>query len=148
MLGDLTKEAPRIVAVPLEGVGDFVAAYAAYMGDSQLARVAVVDLHAWNGTNADGTANTTPRPAMNYTFAFPSTLGITDKTSVGVQRLIAAGSDAQTGISWDGWSYAYELDEGRGVRMDNVTIGETVGVIEGKVMVEVEWSSAVVLNFA
>ena len=147
MLGDLTSEIPRIVAVPLEGVGDFAAAYGAYVNGSQLARVAVIDLHAWNSTNADGTVNSTPRPATNYTFALPSALGIADGTGVGVQRLVAAGSDAQTGITWNGWSYAYELDEGREVRMDNVTVGETVDVVEGMVVVEMEWSSAVVLSF-
>lgn len=51
-----------------------------------------------------------------------------------VRRLLANGSDAITGITWDGWSYNYELDGGRPVRLGNVTSeanGERVVVAEG-----------------
>ncbi|KAL1998863.1 hypothetical protein VTN02DRAFT_5464 [Thermoascus thermophilus] len=43
-----------------------------------------------------------------------------------VQRLLANGRHAITGITRDGWSYNYELDGGKPVRLDNVTVGETV----------------------
>ena len=74
----------------------------------------------------------------------------------GVKRLRANGSDAITGVTWDGWSYNRELDNGRPVRLGNVT--KTVGeqqeeeeVVEieegGRLKVEVEDSEGVVLEF-
>ncbi|KAF6832002.1 glycoside hydrolase family 79 protein, partial [Colletotrichum musicola] len=63
-----------------------------------------------------------------------------------VQRLRANGSDAVSGITWDGWSYNHELDEGKPVKLDNVTVGETVEVKDGRVEVEVAASEAVVVS--
>ena len=63
-----------------------------------------------------------------------------------LKRLVANGSDAITGITWDGWSYNYELNNGKPVRLGNVTVGETVKVVSGKATVGVEDSSAVVLD--
>ena len=141
MLGDITKAVPRIVNVPLHGSGDFASAYACYVSGSKLVRVAVIDLHEYNVT---GTAQ---RRHANYTFSIPSALNILDGSLVRVQRLLAAGSDVRYGITWDGWSYAYELDHGRPVQMKNVTIDETLRVSESLVTVELEDSSAVILNF-
>lgn len=60
---------------------------------------------------------------------------------------MANGSDALTGITWDGKSYAFELDEGKGVRMGNVTQGECVQVDKkGGFSVDVPWSSAAIVN--
>ncbi|MCJ1479310.1 hypothetical protein MMC13_007995 [Lambiella insularis] len=142
MLGDLTKAVPQIVEIPLDGVGDFASAYAAYVNGSTLTRVAVVDLRQWNSTQQEA------RGGGNYSFALPGALGVEDGRVVGVQRLLAAGSDAKTGVTWDGWSYAYELNAGKPVRMGNVTTGETVVVQGGRVSVELVISSAVVLHFA
>jgi hypothetical protein len=121
------------------------AAYAAYVG-GRLKRVLVVNLREWNYT-VNGTSdvlNPVPRPTQNYTFSVPD--GYSDM--VGVQRLFANGSDAISGISWDGWSYNFELDEGRPVRLGNVTVGETVEVENGTLTVGVEDSTAVILNFS
>lgn len=70
-------------------------------------------------------------------------------TLVAVQRLAANGSDAITGITWDGWSYNYELANGQPVRLANVTdVGETVVVSDnGTVAVTVPDASAAVLWF-
>ena len=43
-------------------------------------------------------------------------------------------------------SFNYELDNGRPVKLDNVTVGETVQVADGAVSVVVPDSSAVVLD--
>ena len=60
---------------------------------------------------------------------------------------MANGSDAITGITFDGWSYNYELQEGRPVRLGNVTVGERVVVEEGGVVtVKVADASGVVLD--
>jgi hypothetical protein len=64
-----------------------------------------------------------------------------------VQRLMANGSNAITGITYDGVSYNYELDEGRPVKQENVTTGEVLKVGAGGVLeVDVPWSSAVILH--
>ena len=79
----------------------------------------------------------------------PSSLAsqLKEGSTVPVQRLQAAGSDVRSGITFDGWSYNYELDQGRPVRLSNVTTGETVKVSGGKVSVVVENSEAVILSF-
>lgn len=85
------------------------------------------------------------RPNKTYTFHLgPAAVG----KVLGVKRLWANGSDAITGVTWDGWSYNFELDEGRPVRLANVTVGERVKVVgDGSVSVVVPDSSAVVLDF-
>ena len=64
-----------------------------------------------------------------------------------VKRLHANGSDAITGVTWDGWSYNWELEQGKPVKLGNVTVGERVGVVGGEVTVGVVDSGAVVLEF-
>jgi hypothetical protein len=60
---------------------------------------------------------------------------------------MANGSNAITGITWDGYSYNYELDGGKPVRLHNVTVGETARVSnDGVVAIDVPYSSAVILN--
>jgi hypothetical protein len=65
-----------------------------------------------------------------------------------LQRLIANGSDAVTGATFDGYSFNYELDNGKPVLMNNVTRGEIVQVDRrGDLAVEVPDSSAVLISF-
>ncbi|MCJ1293681.1 hypothetical protein MMC34_005236 [Xylographa carneopallida] len=142
MLGDLTKAIPQIVHVPLQGMSDYASAYAAYVNGSSLVRIAVVDLREYNASSG------VPRPNSNYTFVLPSSLSISDGSEIAVQRLLAAGSDVNTGITWNGWSYAYELNNGQPVRMTNVTTGEKVMVRDGQVSVNMVQSSAAILSFA
>ncbi|KAJ9315701.1 CAZyme family GH79 [Paecilomyces variotii] len=126
----------QIVNLPLQKETE--AAYAAYV-DDRLERIAVVNLVEYNYTDANPTAE---RPSAKYTFQIPSANG-----TLTVQRLSANGSNAVTGITWDGWSYNYELDEGKPVRLHNVTVGETVPVQKGGIVeIEVPYSSAVILN--
>lgn len=126
----------QIVNLPLPQETE--AAYAAYVED-KLERIAVINLAEYNYTDTDPSAE---RQSAKYTFQISSAA-----KSLSVQRLLANGSNSITGITWDGWSYNYELDEGKPVRLNNVTIGETVPVNKGGIVeVEVPYSSAVILS--
>jgi hypothetical protein len=112
--------------------------------DEKLARIAVINLRAYNYT-INGTSsvlNPAKRPSLEYAFQVPEGCG-----QIGVQRLYANGSDAISGITWDGWSYNWELALGKPVRLRNVTVGETVRAKSGIVKVKVQDSTAVILNF-
>ena len=141
MLGNLLEHQVQIVNLPLPEVEE--SAYAAYV-DGTLKRIAVVNMREYNYT-VNGTSDVVsgvPRPATNYTFAVPDYTG-----EVNVSRLFANGSDAISGISWNGWSYNWELDNGKPVRLQNVTVGEQVPVEGGMFTVEVLDSSAAILEF-
>jgi len=131
-LGNITKGHNQISNLPLENSSE--AAYAAYE-DSILRRIAVVNMRGYNYTNSSNT-----RPSKTYSFK----VGAVDE--VLVQRLVANGSNAISGITWDGWSYNWELNEGKQVRLWNVTTGETVYDEAGVISVVVPDSSAVILN--
>ena len=144
MLGNLVVHNTSIANIPLPDERE--AAYLAYE-DGQLARLLVMNMEAYNytvGGTGEGPVNTEPRPNVTYTFNLTGLEG----QSARVQRLSANGSDAVTGISWDGYSYNYELDMGRPVVLENVTRGERVEVAaNGSVSVVVPASSAAVLTF-
>jgi hypothetical protein len=107
-----------------------------------------------DGTGLHPLPSPPPRGHVEYTFRLD--LSSSSSTSSGylkpgqsipVKRLMANGSDAITGITWDGWSYNYELDQGRPVRLGNVTVGEKVVVEEGGVVrVSVPDASAALLE--
>lgn len=161
-LGNLRIAPVRVAHLPLAG-GDTEAAYAAYVGGT-LKRVMIINMNAYNYTNT-GTKNSSnqhatdcgcdgstggeqsssgappPRPARAYSFTVGG-----GETTARVQRLYANGSDAITGITWDGWSYNYELDKGRPVRLANVTVGETLHVQNGTLVITVPDSQAVLIT--
>ena len=140
MLGNLTAGAVRIANVPLNN--SYESAYAAYVNE-KLVRIVVINMQEYNYT-VNGTSialNPAKRPSKEYAFQVP------DRDEVGVQRLYANGSDAITGISWDGWSYNWELNQGKPVRLGNMTTGETVRAEDGRVKISVEDSTAVILSF-
>lgn len=142
MMGNLLKSEVQIANIPLES--QFEAAYAAYV-DKTLERIAVINMREYNYT-VNGTTdipNPVARPSQTYSFQIPSGLG----KQATIQRLYANGSDAISGITWDGLSYNWELNEGKPVRLQNVTVGEKVKVKNGQVSVKVQDSTAVILNF-
>lgn len=135
MLRGKPHSSVQVVNLPM--LSEFDTAYAAYV-DGKLARLAVINMQEFNYTAAE------PRPSAKYLFQLPDV----SARSLSLQRLMANGSDAITGISWDGWSYNYELKGGAPVRLDNVTIGETVSVdSKGEVELGLPLSSAAILNF-
>lgn len=84
-----------------------------------------------------------PRPSKTFTLRLPY-----KKQDMKLQWLMAGGSDAITGITFDGYSYAAELANGLPVRLSNVTQGSQMitGKI-GELVVEVPDSSAVFIDF-
>lgn len=99
-------------------------------------------------TTTDNNYTITPLPQRgSQTFALLVPQSCSGKTA-SLQRLIANGSDAVSGVTFDGYSYNYELDNGKPVLLGNVTRGETQrldrrGVLE----IEVPDSSAVLVSF-
>jgi len=100
---------------------DTEAAYAVY-ADSTLARVMVINMVQYNYS----AATIDDRPAVIYNFTVPTSCaghGV-------VQRLMANGSDAITGITFNGRSYNYELDLGKPQLVGNVTKDEITWIGE------------------
>ncbi|UNI24259.1 hypothetical protein JDV02_010022 [Purpureocillium takamizusanense] len=140
------------------GADSAEAAYAAHYhpvgrksrDEARLARVMVINMHGYNttvgGAGLEPLPNPPARTSRKYAFAVGGA-GVRDGARVRVQRLLANGSDAITGITFDGWSYNWDLDRGKPVRLHNVTVGETVRVKGGQVSVDVPDSSAVLLSF-
>ncbi|KAI2786311.1 Beta-glucuronidase [Penicillium oxalicum] len=130
----------QVVNLPMEQETE--SAYAAYV-DGKLSRIGVVNMQQYNYT-VDTGSTAVVRPSTSYQFHVP---GISSNP-IPVRRLMANGTDSITGITWDGWSYNYELDGGNPVRLSNVTIGETVQAdTDGIIRVELPLSSAALLSF-
>lgn len=119
------------------GLGEETGAVLGAWETGQLRRVLVVDLRGWNATR------TGPRPRGRYELDLMG-----GRCEGGVRRLSAAGSDATSGVTWDGISYDFEKGRGKPVRVAKRT-GEKVQVDRGeKLVVEVPWSSAVIIDCA
>lgn len=143
-LGSPRASGTRIANLPFAAGTPYAAAYAAY-AHGALARIIAIDLREYNATAGNNLTNDYPRPLERYAFALPRQYAGREML---VQRLTANGSDAITGVTFDGYSYNYELEEGRPVRLGNVTVGERVAVgSDGEVAVDVERSSAVILRW-
>ncbi|KAF2209876.1 glycoside hydrolase family 79 protein [Cercospora zeae-maydis SCOH1-5] len=142
-LGNITDCPPRVVNIPLEQ--DTEAAYASYL-NGKLRKIIVINMQSYNATDYNEEYLTPyPRPTETYTFQLPTPLA---GAKVGLQRLSANGSDAITGITFDGCSYNFELDEGRPVLLGNVTRAEELSVNdEGRIDIGIQRSGAVILNF-
>lgn len=138
-LGDLTAGEVSVAEIVLSTI--YESAYATYVGKN-LERIVVVQMREFNYTNNTEAV----RPSQEYSFQLPKEEFAGKE--VAVRRLMANGSDAISGITFDGFSYNCELDGGKPVLLGNVTRGEGVRVgKEGVVKVEVPWSSAVLLEF-
>lgn len=87
--------------------------------------------------------NNYPRPTETYSFQLPPYL----HGHYNMQRLLANGSDAISGVTFDGYSFNYELENGKPVLLRNVTRGEEVNVLRGRMSVGVPRSSAVIVDF-
>ena len=142
-LGDLTSvdRLPRIVNLPLPSEKE--AAYASY-AQGKLSKLIVINMEEYNATSGNEFLNDYERPIEQYTFQLPH--GYQGRYDV--QRLSANGSDAITGVTFDGKSYNYELDNGLPVKQTNVTTGEMVQVERmGHLRLAVPRSSAAIVVF-
>jgi hypothetical protein len=135
-LGNLTKSSVRVANIPLNKSTD--AAYAIY-SNTILSRIMLINMKEYNYT----VSKPSLRPAPSYNFSLPATC-----KGVGlVQRLMANGSDAISGISFNGMSWNYELDAGKGQLLGNATRNEVVWVASsGDVSVQVPDSSAALVQ--
>jgi len=141
MLGNPSAGDVQILNIQLPNTTE--AAYAAYV-DKKLARILVINMNEYNytiGGQFGGAPNPVERPSKTYRFKLAQASG-----EAQIQRLLANGSDAISGITWDGYSYNYELGNGKPVRLNNVTVGETAEVSGGVISVSVPDSSVAVLN--
>lgn len=141
MLGNLRRGNVSIADLELDSIYD--SAYAAYV-NGQLLRLAVIQMREYNYTeNSAGS-----RPNETFQFQLPTNSHV---RRISVQRLMANGSDAITGITFDGRSYNYELNQGLPVLLDNVTDTsrtELLGIgSDGILSIDVPWSSAAIINF-
>ena len=135
-LGNITRSAVRVANVPLKQSTE--AAYAIY-SDDKLARIMVINMKEYNYS----VSSISPRPVPSYNFTLPASC----KGSGMVQRLIANGSDAISGVSFNGMSWNYELNEGKGQLLGNVTRDEVVWIASsGDVSVPVPDSSAALVQ--
>jgi hypothetical protein len=100
MMGVLTRQLVQIANIPM--TSELESAYAAHV-DGALERIAVINMREYNYTlnGAGAVLNQVARPSQLYAFSISAECG----PEVEVQRLIANGSDAVSGISWDGLSY-------------------------------------------
>jgi hypothetical protein len=135
-LGDITADEVRVQNIPLQTEKE--AAYAIFAGE-KLKRVMVINLNQYNYS----VSAPSKRPANEYTFTVPTTCA----GSGTAQRLLANGSDAITGITFNGVSYNYELDNGKPKFLGNVSKDESVKVgSDGGFTLSVPWSSAALVQ--
>ncbi|KAF2684717.1 glycoside hydrolase family 79 protein [Lentithecium fluviatile CBS 122367] len=135
-LGDVTNSSVRVANIPLNQSTE--AAYAIY-SDNILSRLMIINMNEYNYS----VPTPSPRPVPSYNFTVPATC----KGSGVVQRLIANGSDAISGISFNGMSWNFELDGGKGKLLGNATRNEIVWVAsDGDVSVQVPDSSAALVQ--
>ena len=144
-LGDLTEPSTRPQIVNIDLADESKAAYASYV-NGQLAKIMLINLNDHNTTAGNNyTVPSAPRGVGEFMLQVPKDCGGKMAT---LQRLMANGSDAVTGATFDGYSYNYELNNGKPVLLGNVTRGESVRVgRKGDLKVEVPDSSAVLLSF-
>lgn len=144
-LGDLTKASRRPQVVNIDLKDESKSAYASYV-NGKLTKIMLINLNDHNTTAGNNyTVPSAPRGVEKFNLQVPKDCN--GKTAT-LQRLMANGSDAVTGATFDGYSYNYELDNGKPVLLKNATRGEIVKVSrKGDLEVEVPDSSAVLLSF-
>ncbi|KAF2645814.1 hypothetical protein P280DRAFT_417944 [Massarina eburnea CBS 473.64] len=138
-LGDVGKGNVRVANIPMKNWTE--AAYAVYTNET-LERVVVINMNQYNYTGT-GSSTLAGRPQQAYNFTVPTSCAGTGT----VHRLLANGSDAITGITFDGLSFNYEVAEGKPSKLGNVTTGQVVYVgNDGGFAVDVVDSAAAIVQ--
>lgn len=137
-VGREAGEQVRVVELDLTGEGqksEVEAGYAALV-EGRIQKLAIVNLRQWNATENE------QRPEQRYEFVLPE--GVTQGL---VKRLVAGGTDSYSGVTYGGMSYNLELDDGRPVRLENVTDVEDVPVgKDGRLVITVPDASAAIVR--
>ncbi|KAF4552916.1 Beta-glucuronidase-like protein [Elsinoe fawcettii] len=133
-LGRIKEGDTRVADLGLQG--DTGAAYGVWE-KGRLGRVLLVDLREWNGT----TEGSQGRKKGRYVLQLERGARCEGR----VRRLEAVGADARDGVTFDGVSYDFEKKQGRPVRVKRETI-EKARTDKGQLVVDVPWSSAVVMD--
>ncbi|KAJ0285507.1 hypothetical protein CBS470a_006394 [Colletotrichum nupharicola] len=146
ILGRLGKDKVQVANLPATGNGA-ESAYGIYHS-GKLAKVAILNMAEYNFTASGNATETELNKAKrsNHSFSINLDSSFNGKTAT-VRRLIAPGADSITGITWDGYTFNYDVDNGKAVLVSNVTVGEEVAVSDGKATLSIADSSAVVLEF-
>lgn len=146
ILGDLTSDKVQIAELNTSSPDGSKSAYSLYH-DGSLAKLVAINLQEYNftksGVATDAELNDASRGYSTFSFSLGPAY---DGKSLNVRRLLAPGADSITGITWDGYTFNYEVDNGKASRLSNVTYGETIEVSDGKASISVQDSSAVVLE--
>jgi hypothetical protein len=95
-LGFVKENVTHVSNIPMDEQTE--AAYAIYQ-DGKLGKIPVINMMEYNYTGS-----LDDRPTKSYTFNLENATNYEGY----IQRLMANGSDAVTGITWDGYSYNYE----------------------------------------
>ncbi|EQB45829.1 hypothetical protein CGLO_15245 [Colletotrichum gloeosporioides Cg-14] len=146
ILGRLGKDKVQVANLPATGNGA-ESVYGIYHS-GKLAKVAILNMAEYNFT-ASGNATETELNKFkrsNHSFSINLDSSFNGKTAT-VLRLIAPGADSITGITWDGYTFNYDVDNGKAARVSTVTVGEEVAVSDGKATLSIADSSAVVVEF-
>ncbi|KAH7355002.1 hypothetical protein BKA65DRAFT_475472 [Rhexocercosporidium sp. MPI-PUGE-AT-0058] len=146
-LGNLTspRNRPQVVELKLQDADEFQAGYAAFVR-GRMERIMLINLRTYNTTAENSNYTSTgPRGVDKYAVQVPSNCQGRQAT---LHRLLANGSDAISGVTFDGYSYNWELDNGKPVFLRNTTRGEVVkSDRRGLLNIEVLDSSAVMVTF-
>ncbi|KAG8405077.1 hypothetical protein J3459_022253 [Metarhizium acridum] len=99
-LGDLTAFSVSVSSIPMSS--DQEAAYAIFERGN-LQRLTVINMHEYNTTKDGAGTEPLPNPPRRMSRAFSFAVrNLTQDVSIRVQRHMANGSDAITGVTFDG----------------------------------------------
>lgn len=143
-----TTDSVRIAELDLEdgpqSSPPYHSAYAAYIND-RLERIALIQMQAYNSSDDDAN-DTGGRPSETFTFQLGGGQDLSTLQGIDVLRLTASGSNVVSGVTFDGYSYSHDLDDGRPYLLPDVPRGEVVqATSNGEVVLDLPWSSAAVL---
>ncbi|KAF1984509.1 glycoside hydrolase family 79 protein [Aulographum hederae CBS 113979] len=140
-LGNLTPGNVQIAHIASKTLNDTDAAYAVYSA-GKLVRIMVINLLDYS-PSSNSSSPAPARPKTRYNLALPKScagIGI-------VNRLTASGSQAVTGVTWNGMSFNWEIEGGKGKILGNTTRNEWIAVgSNGVVFLDVVASGAALVK--
>jgi hypothetical protein len=136
-IGDASHDRIEIVNTKLDKETE--AQYSALV-NGKLKRYMIINMESFNYTGD----STTTRPVRTYNLSGPAGCS---NSKASISRLLANGSNAASGVTWDGYSFDFELKMGKPVLQPWVKRGETARVGQnGMASIAVPVSSAAVVT--